>query len=377
MRIAMVGIRGVPANYSGLETCAEEVGARLVERGHEVIVFCRRASYDDHSEMYRGMRRITLAGARSKFADTLWHSAKAMTHLPRLRPDAVLAFNPAIALLCAPPRLLGIPFCLNPDGFDWRRPKWPPLGRAFIHASAWAAGLIVDQLTIDSPIVRDHYASRFPHRRAPRYIPNGANIEPPRPADEAEESAILAHYGLKPNGYILFLSRHVADNSCREIIAAYEGLDTDVPLFFGGGGHYGDPYAEALKATRDGRIRFPGPIYEEDHVRALHHHCRFVVHGNQPGGTSLGLLKALGYGACVMTLNTPDNTYAVKDAAARYELDPGSIRAVMRRLLDNPGAVENYRTLAVERIREEYLWDDVAAQYEEALVSVARKGHSR
>ena len=41
MRIAMVGTRGVPASYSGFETCVEEVGARLVERGHEVTVYCR------------------------------------------------------------------------------------------------------------------------------------------------------------------------------------------------------------------------------------------------------------------------------------------------------------------------------------------------
>ena len=35
LRIALLGTRGVPARYSGFETCAEELGARLVERGHE------------------------------------------------------------------------------------------------------------------------------------------------------------------------------------------------------------------------------------------------------------------------------------------------------------------------------------------------------
>src|SRR5439155_955027 len=41
MKIAMVGTRGVPARYGGFETCVEEVGSRLVERGHEVVVYCR------------------------------------------------------------------------------------------------------------------------------------------------------------------------------------------------------------------------------------------------------------------------------------------------------------------------------------------------
>jgi len=31
LNIALLGTRGVPANYGGFETCVEEVGRRLVE----------------------------------------------------------------------------------------------------------------------------------------------------------------------------------------------------------------------------------------------------------------------------------------------------------------------------------------------------------
>ncbi len=371
MKIAMIGIRGVPANYSGLETCAEEVGARLASRGHEVIVYCRRHCYDTHPDEYRGMRRITLPGTRNKFADTLVHSGLCMAHVLKMKPDVILAFNPAVSALCLLPKALGYRFCLNPDGFDWRRPKWPALGKAFIYASAWFSALIIDQLTIDAVSVRDYYASHFPCRNEPLYIPNGANIELRSEENDAADERILEQYGLKKNHYILFLSRHVKDNSCKEIIEAYEGLDTDMPLFFGGGGHYGEAYAEELKQTKDPRILFPGAIYDPEHVRALHHHCYFLAHGNQPGGTSLGLLKAMGYGACVMTLATPDNAYAVKDAGVQYQLSPESIRAAMRRLLDHPEEVLAYREKAVRRIREEYLWDVVADKYEAAMKKAA------
>ena len=43
MHIAMIGTRGVPARYGGFETCVEEVGTRLADRGHQVTVYCRRA----------------------------------------------------------------------------------------------------------------------------------------------------------------------------------------------------------------------------------------------------------------------------------------------------------------------------------------------
>mgnify|MGYP000881689675 CR=1 FL=1 len=41
MRIAMVGLRGLPATFGGIEKHVEELGWRLAERGHEVSVFCR------------------------------------------------------------------------------------------------------------------------------------------------------------------------------------------------------------------------------------------------------------------------------------------------------------------------------------------------
>ena len=42
MNIAMIGTRGVPANYGGFETCVEELGKRLVDKEHSVTVYCRK-----------------------------------------------------------------------------------------------------------------------------------------------------------------------------------------------------------------------------------------------------------------------------------------------------------------------------------------------
>jgi hypothetical protein len=53
LRIAIIGIRGVPATYGGLEECAEQVGARLAARGHEVLVYCRKGTFDDTVREYK------------------------------------------------------------------------------------------------------------------------------------------------------------------------------------------------------------------------------------------------------------------------------------------------------------------------------------
>ena len=368
MKIAMIGIRGVPARYGGLETCGEEVGARLVERGHEVICYCRTGTQDDGLEEYRGIKRIELPSLKLKATDTYSHSFLAMWHVLKLKPDGILAFNPGIGTLCSIPKAFGYPVALNPDGFDWRRKKWGGVARAFIYSNAFVAAKVCDQLIIDAISVRDYYAQAFKCRREPLYIPNGAAIE------TSEKPEILKEYELEKDGYFLFLSRFVPENSCEIIVKAFEGLDTDKKLFMGGGSPGDSKYAaDIIAGTKDDRIVFPGGIYDPLHVKELHCGAYALIHGNQPGGTSLGLLKALGYGTCVLTLDTPDNAYVVSnDAGVTYDLSAEDLRAKLKDLLDHPEKVAQYREKALDRIREEYLWDVVTDKYEQVFRDISR-----
>jgi hypothetical protein len=65
MRIAMLGTRGVPSVYGGFETCAEQLGVRLVERGHEVTVYSRPHLVDRRRKAYRGIRLVSLRTVRN------------------------------------------------------------------------------------------------------------------------------------------------------------------------------------------------------------------------------------------------------------------------------------------------------------------------
>ena len=78
VRIALLGTRGIPANYGGFETFAEELSTRLAARGHEVTVYCR----ERHPEpVYRGVRLRYLPTIRHKYFDTLAHTFLSTLHL--------------------------------------------------------------------------------------------------------------------------------------------------------------------------------------------------------------------------------------------------------------------------------------------------------
>ena len=93
----MIGTRGVPARYGGFETAIEEVGRRLADRGHQVLVYCRNPEPDTPlPNIYLGMRLVELPSVKNRSLETLSHTALSVAHLlRRTHPDAAFVFNAA------------------------------------------------------------------------------------------------------------------------------------------------------------------------------------------------------------------------------------------------------------------------------------------
>ena len=142
LHIAFLGTRGVPASYSGFETFVEQLGARLVERGHRVTVFNRYPFVPLREKTYRGMRIIRLRTIQRKSLDTLVHTFLSCLLLPVVRPDVVYICGVGNAIFCGMVRMLGIPVVVNVDGEDWARKKWSGFAVKWLKASeAWACRL--------------------------------------------------------------------------------------------------------------------------------------------------------------------------------------------------------------------------------------------
>ena len=98
MRIAMVGTRGVPAAYGGFETAIEEIGQRLVARGHEVTVYCRVGKNGEKPSTHLGMKLVYLPAMKKKTLETLSHTALSALHMMATKGhDAAFVFNAANA----------------------------------------------------------------------------------------------------------------------------------------------------------------------------------------------------------------------------------------------------------------------------------------
>src|SRR5690349_8634328 len=165
MKIAILGTRGIPARYGGFETFAEELSRRLVERGHDVAVYCRKPFTRPEDVFDPRIRRIILPTIRDKHFDTLFHGFLSTLHVIFTDVDVVLICNVANAPYAWIPRLFGKPTALNVDGLDRKRRKWNFLGQWFLHFCEMLAAITPTRLVTDALAVQKYYRQRY-HKKS-------------------------------------------------------------------------------------------------------------------------------------------------------------------------------------------------------------------
>ncbi len=215
MKVAILGTRGVPANYGGFETLAEELGRRLADRGHEVTVYGRRGFVEPSLSTYRGMRLVVLPSIRTKHLETVTHTFVSALHAAFARYDAVLLCNAANAPFIPILRWTGIPVAINVDGLERKRRKWGAAGRAYYRLCERLAARLPNRLVTDARVIQRYYR-RFYHRPS-EMIAYGGDLEPP----QGQET--LDRLGLEPEAYVLLClalrAREQPGSSARGLVA--------------------------------------------------------------------------------------------------------------------------------------------------------------
>lgn len=364
MKIAFAGTRGVPALYSGFETAATEICTRLVERGHDVTVYCRNGYGDESEPEYKGVKKKYLPRINLKVADTLSHTFYSLLHAFVHPPDVLLVMNGANGPLCVIPRLRGTPFAINVDGLEWKRAKWPWIGQRYFYFASWCCTKIAPAVIADSVGIQNFYRKQW--NADTYYASYGAYCE------ASVNPAVLADYGLEKRNYYLVVARLEPENNTDLIVRAFEKLKTDKKLAIVGGTNYKSAFIENLKAqTKDERVVFLGGIYEQDRLTEVMCNSYAYVHGHMVGGTNPVLLKALGCNTCILYADVEFNAEVVRQAGIPFPLDVEGAARVFQNIEDDPAGAERYRALGHSRINEAYTWEIATDAYEALCYDLA------
>jgi glycosyltransferase involved in cell wall biosynthesis len=363
VKIAIIGTRGIPANYGGFETFAEECASGLSERGHLVTVYCRSHYIPKTMKTYRGAKLVVLPTLAWKYTDTVVHSLLSVLHAMVRKYDLILICNAANSIFAWIPRVFGIPVVVNVDGIERMRQKWNCLGKAYYrlceYFSVWFPSAIVTDARVIEAYYRDHYGA------ASVFIPYGTTLEKPQGRET------LKTLGLEPGEYFLYVSRLEPENNAHLVVKAFERVKTSKRLVVVGNAPYSEDYIQKVHATRDPRIVFPGAIYGEGY-RQLQAFAHCYIHATEVGGTHPALIEAMGQGSIVIVNETPENSEVLENAGIMYRKnDIDDLVRCLQEIEDCPDKYAHLRSAALKRARTAYCWDTVITLYERLFWDLA------
>lgn len=358
-KFAILGTRGIPANYGGFETFAEELGARLASRGHSVTVYCRSHYVPRALQQHRGVKLVVLPTVRHKYLDTPVHTLVATAHALGGRYDAILMCNAANAIFCAPLRLRGVHTVLNVDGIERKRRKWNALGRFWYWTSERLATWLPSEVVTDAEVIRRYYRTRYGVETS--FIPYGCDV------DRSAGTAALAKLGLVPENYLLYVSRLEPENNAHAVVEGYGASGVSMPLVIVGDAPYAREYIERLHRMAGPGVIFAGAIYGSGY-RELQSHALAYIHATEVGGTHPALVEAMGFGNCVLVNDVPENREVVGEAGLFFRTaEPETLAEKIREVVAQPEVVDALRHAATGRARACFSWDAVADGYEALL----------
>jgi glycosyltransferase involved in cell wall biosynthesis len=363
MRIALVGTRGVPARYGGFETCVEEVGARLADRGHDVLVYARSSDFQDRHRTYRGMTIKHLPAVRHKALETLSHTALSVTHLVTRRVDAAIVFNAANALFLPLLRLRRIPVATHVDGLEWKRAKWGGAGRRYYRMAEAMAVRWSDDLIADAAGIAEYYSDEFGAE--------STNIAYGAPLLDDIATDKLVEHGLEPGGYHLVVARFEPENHVHVAVDGYVRSAAKLPLVVVGSAPYSDEYTARIRglAADNRNVLFLGGVWDQGLLDQLYAGAFTYVHGHSVGGTNPSLLRAIGAGAPTIAFDVRFNREVLGDAG-HYFADAAELSVLIEKA-EADAAATALRGTASRAAAARYDWDDVAEKYDRLCARLA------
>jgi glycosyltransferase involved in cell wall biosynthesis len=374
-RIAFIGQRGVPATIGGIEHHVEEIGSRLVARGHDVTVYTRANYTTSRVSEHRGMRVRYVPTAPTKHLEALVHSglSTASAMLPGARHADILHFHAIGPSVFTPlPRVLtrrGV--VLTVHGLDYDRDKWGVGARTALRSAGWISAHVPHATITVSKNLADFYLRRY--GRVAHYIPNGVATPVFR-----EPRIITERFALNGGDYALFLGRLVPEKAPDLLLRAFRTVDTESRLVIAGGSSFTDRYVEELEslAARDPRVLMVGPVQGEL-LDELYSNAALFVLPSSLEGLALTLLEAASYGLPLVASDIPPNREVIGIDRPGGRLfasgDQEALADALAATLSARGDARADARLLGNRITREYDWDEATDATEAVYASILRR----
>ena len=360
MKIAFIGLKGIPAKWGGIEVYVEEIAKRLVQRGHEVTVYGANWYCKDYKKNeYLGIKIKKMPTIRIKATEALIANFGASLHA-LLKNYDVIHFHGFASYYYVPLlRIFRRKIVVTTHGYDsgWNNPKYNKLGTLVIKRGHDLGVKYAHEVTTVAEYIKRILEQKF--NRPVKVLPSGIShtgLMPPK--------LIARDYGLKPYNFILFLGRIDPIKRIDWLIRAFKEIKNNTLKLVIAGGTFSssDPYLFKLKQMAEGNsnIIFTGFVRGEKKAELLSN-CRLFVLPSLAEGVPVSLIEAMTYRRLCLASDIPPHAEVITNGVDGFLFNKNNLDDLIRKLSYlgkiSMDEIVSYGEKAEARVKKKFNWD--------------------
>jgi glycosyltransferase involved in cell wall biosynthesis len=381
LKIAMVGQKGIPATYGGIEHHVENLSSGLASLGHKITVFCRPyycANLDKYPDViktgsgsfsYRGLNLRIVKSLKTKHLDAITHATLSTLNAIKDDFDVIHFHGIGPSFVSFIPRLSVKKVVATVHALDFRQKKWGRFAKLCLKMGLKSAMTFPHKTICVSKTILKNLGNG----KNLIYIPNG--VKEPFMWGGSELDWMRSK-GLEPGNYILFVGRLIEDKGCHLLSQAVREIGGGLRLAVAGDSSFTDSYVEKLKQSANPDTVFLGNVYNEK-LSALYANCALFVLPSSVEGLPIALIEAMKHKAPVLTSDIPENMEILNNADGSKPVgisfrnkDIKSLKDAIIESLARPDFLHQIAENAIKYVNEKYNWRTIVEKTEQVYFDV-------
>lgn len=305
MKIAVVGLRGIPNIMGGIESHCQQVYPRIAAEGVEITIIGRSPYLEKRKTKHEGVSVVGLWAIQNKFLETFLHTFIAVIYAAIfVRPDVlhIHAIGPAIFTPFA--RLLGLKVVVTHHGADYDRQKWNVIAKFILKTGEKMACIFAHKVIVVGRSLTLELQNKFPKRKNKIiFIPNGTLA---KFGYQCIENDLPKDLAVASGNYILAVARLVPEKGLHDLIDAFDHSDTPYKLVIVGDADHDDEYSRKIKAKASDNLIIAGRRSGNE-LQSLYKFARVFVLPSYHEGHPIVALEAISAGTQVILSDIQPN----------------------------------------------------------------------
>jgi len=386
--IIIIGARGYESKYGGWETFVTNLVNNYNDKDTKFYV--PELTHDRKNknvELRNGVTCPQIYVPKQGSMTMMTFAAKAVLYCKKMikkeKMENVVMYilgyrvGPLFTLLRRSLKKMGVVIVHNPDGIEWQRAKWNFLIKQYLKWSEKTMINASDYIVCDSKNIEKYVKERYPKMKdKTTFIAYGAYLMDVKDIDK-KTKALMDKWKITKREYYLIVGRFVPENNYELVIREYMKSSTTKDLVIVSNVEANKFYNKLKERTnfdKDKRIKFIGPVYDQEILRRLRKNAKGYIHGHSAGGTNPSLLEALSITDVNILYNAPYNMEVGEDACVYFSNEEGSLTKALEQIEKFKIKDQNeYGKKAKQRIKEAYTWEIVVNKYKKLFAKLLKK----